>query len=505
MKLTFAICVCLGVVYAGGFHAQADEPASVPEVVVQAAPATEPATVASQPAPATGQVAAAGESSDEIVIEYIEADIQNVLRTLAAKAGVNLILGDEVTGKVTVHLEAVGYEEAMRLIAESKSYAYVKTKNVVKVKSKELLEAEPVEVRVHTLNYAKADGLKKVLDPLLTKQGRIQVDVRTNTLVLFDTPSNLTKLISLTQALDTQTPQVMIEAKFIETTKNPKKDLGINWSGTLLNHSLSAKGSQPDPADPTGATTVPGFSLVKSLAGGPWMPATALLNAGDASVVFSYLNADKDSELLANPRIVTTDNGKARISISRQFPIPQFSFSEQNAAFQITGFQYKDIGIILNVTPRINKDEYITLEVTPEASSQDGSTRLTSGGGANQEGNSVEIPIISTRIAETTVLIKSGHTLAIGGLMQQDVDATYTKVPLMGDIPLLGTFFRSKSLTKTKKDLLIFLTPKIILPELPATGYEQFYGGMPKEEIYTNDKWMPGDNAKPRDLFKTGM
>jgi type IV pilus assembly protein PilQ len=451
---------------------------------------------------AAGAPAAPAAAEAVLEISYIDADIQNVLRSLAAKAGINLILGDEVTGKVTVNLTGVSYEDAMKLIAESKNYAYVKSANVVKIKSKELLEAEPVEVRVHTLNYAKADDIKKTLEPLLTKQGRIQVDTRSNTLVFFDTPSNLIKLISLTQSLDTQTPQVMIEAKFVETSKNPRKDLGINWSGTLLNHQLSARGNQIDPV--TGET-VPGFSLIKDLAGGPWTPATAILNAGDASVVFSYLNADKDTELLANPRVVTTDNGKARISIARQFPIPQFQFSEQSASLQINGFAYKDIGIILNVTPRINKDEYITLEVMPEASNQDGTTRLQSGGGAGGQGNAVDIPIISTRVAETTVLIKSGHTLAIGGLMQQDVEDSYTKVPLLGDIPGLGAFFRSKSLNKTKRDLLIFLTPKIIFGDKPDTGYEKYYSGLPAQEVYSNDKWMPHDNAKAKPLLKFGM
>lgn len=412
-------------------------------------------------------------SPETIVIEYIEADIQNVLRTLASKAGINMILGDEVAGKVTVHLENVSYEDAMQLIVESKGYAYVKDKKIVKVKSKESLEAEPVEISVRTLNYAKADDVKKSIDPVLTRQGKIQVDVRSNTLIISDAPSNLAKIMPIIDLLDTQTPQVMIEAKFVETTKNPKKDLGINWSQTLLHHELSAGD----------------FSLTKDLSGGPWIPSTVLLDAGEARVVFSYLNSDTDTELLANPRIVTTDNGKAKISISTQYPIPQFSFSEQTGSFQVQGFEYKDIGIILNVTPRINKNEFVTLEVSPEASSSSENATL----------QQVEIPIINTRTATTTVLIKSGNTLAIGGLMRQDVSDSYTKVPVFGDIPGIGAFFRSKSLNKVKRDLLIFLTPTIVGPEA-QTGYEKFYGGMPEQEVYTNDKWMPHDNAKPRPL-----
>jgi type IV pilus assembly protein PilQ len=432
--------------------------------------------VFSQPVTATVTPTASPVAEGLVEISYVEADVQNVLRTLAAKADINLILGEEVTGKVTVNLKGVSYEEAMQLIAESKGYTYVKDHNVAKIRSRESVDTEPVELRVYTLSYAKAEDVKKTLDPVLSRQGKIQIDVRSNTLILSDTPSSLTKLIPLIQAVDMQTPQVMIEAKFVETTKNPKKDLGINWSGTLLNHQLSAGP----------------FNISKNLAGGAWIPSTALLDAGDASVVFSFLSQDTDTELLANPRVVTTDNGRARISIATQFPIPNFSFSEQTASLQINGFTYKDIGIILNVLPRINKDDFVTLEVSPEASSSTENATLQSGGGS-----AVQIPIINTRTATTTVLIKSGNTLAIGGLMREDVSDKFSKVPLMGDVPLIGPFFRSKSLDKTKRDLLIFLTPTIVRPE-SQTGYEKYVDGFPSKEVYTNDKWMPKDNAKPK-------
>ncbi|NQU11051.1 hypothetical protein HQ590_09695 [bacterium] len=457
--------------------ATAEQPATEP--VVEPEPAAEEATpAAATPAPAVMEESVEDDEflDDQLIIEYVEADIQNVLRTLASRAGLNLILGDEVTGNVTVHLEGVDYEEAMRLIVESKGYAFVKDKTIIKVKSKESLDLEPVELRVVTLNYAKADDVKKAMDSVLTARGKVQVDVRSNTLIISDTPSNLVRIMPLLEALDLQTPQVMIEAKFVETTRNPKKDLGINWTDTLLNHEFSAGP----------------FSLSKDLAGGAWDPSTAVFDAGSAKILFSFMSRDTQTELLANPRIVTTDNGKARISIATQYPIPSFSFSEQTASLQVSGFDYKDIGIILSVTPRINKNEFITLEVTPEASSSSESATLQSGGGS-----SVEIPIINTRTATTTVLIKSGHTLAIGGLMRVDVEERYTKVPIMGDLPGIGPFFRSKSLSKIKRDLLIFLTPTIVGPE-GKTGYEAQYDGIQQDEVFTNDKWMPNDGARAR-------
>ena len=508
------ICLCgalLGTIaYAGG-----PVPSNAIQVVTAPVAVAVPTNVVVTP-PATATVTTAPQPlvDEPIEIGYIEADIQNVLRTLAAKAGVNLILGDEVTGKVTVNLKGISYEQAMQLIAESKGYAYVNDNNVVKIKSRESLDVEPIELRVYTLAYAKAEDVKKTLDPVLTKQGKIVVDPRSNTLVLSDTPSCLSKLMPLIKALDTETPQVLIEAKFIETIKNPQKNLGIDWSGTLLGHQLSAAGFVPAPGtsgtqptsfatDPTGTGlsgngNLTGFTMIKSLNGGGWSAPYALLNPGNAAIVFNYLSQDTDSQLLANPRVVATDNVKTKISIAEQYPIPNFAFSEQTASLQISGFDYKDIGIILTVTPRVNRNDYVTLDVQPEASSSTQNATLQSGGG-----NSVSIPIINTRTAQTTVLIKSGNTLAIGGLMRIDVSDNYSKVPLMGDAPLLGPLFRSKSLSKTKTDLLIFLTPTIVHPD-QQTGYEKYAHGLPNEQVFTNDKWMPKDNAEPRSLFGLG-
>jgi len=478
--------------------------APVRQLVASAAPEQPaPAAVATPAVSAPDPTNAAASAPEPIVIDYSEADIQSVLRTLAAKAGVNLILGDEVMGKVTVHLENVTYEEAMQLIAESKGFAYIKDNNVVRVKSRESIEVEPVEMRLLTLHYAKADDLKKTVDPVLSKQGKMEVDERSNTLIISDTPSNLAKLIPLLQSLDTQTQQVMIEARFVETTKNPTKDLGINWANTLLDHSVTlgsppaTTGSGGSSSGSSGGPVASDFSFSKGLRpGSTWLPTTAFLDVGQANAVFSYLSQDTDSQLLANPRIVTTDNGKAKISIATQFPIPQFAFSEQTGTFQISGFDYKDIGIILTVTPRVNQNDYVTLDVTPEASSSTQNATLNSG-----TGNSVQIPIIDTRTATTTVLIKSGHTLAIGGLMRIDTSDVYSKVPLMGDLPGLGALFRSKSLSKTKRDLIIFLTPTIVGPE-SRTGYEKYANGLPNEQVYTDDTWLPHDNAKPQSIWR---
>ena len=497
------ISLCLVALLSAGTVVRAEDnapPKPAPAVVVEK-------TVAEKPAAAPAATVVVEEPAGPLVIDYNEAEMQTVLRTLSARAKLNLVLSDEVTGKVTVHLEGVTFEEAMRLIAESKGFAFVKDKNVVRIRTKESIEAEPLEVRTVVLNYSRAEELKKTLDGMLPARGKIQVDTRMNALVISDTPTSQLKLIPLVTTLDSQTSQVMIEAKFIETLKNPHKDLGVNWAGTLVNHSVSfgAPSSSSSGGGGASASTTPGATLpvqfikAASTKASPWMY-SAMLDVGSAQATFSFLSQDTSSELLANPRVVTTDGTKAKLNITQQYPLPQFQYSEQTASMQINGFSYKDIGILLNVTPRINKDGFITLDVNPQVSSSTAVKKFQTGT------STFDIPIIETREATTTVLIKSGNTLAIGGLMRTDASDTYTKVPLMGDIPGLGALFRSKSLDKLKRNLLIFLTPTIVTADaktgIASTGYEQYSNGVPNEEVYVNDKWLPKDNAHPRKIFK---
>jgi type IV pilus assembly protein PilQ len=482
---------CLFAQEATNSTAPATMEAPAPVVATPQVTAPEPVVAPATTNQSAAAIAAVPLGDGEVEISYNSAELPVVVRTLAGKAGLNLLIGEEVTGKVTVSLKGVSYEDAIRLIVESKGYAFIKDKTVIKVKSRDSLEAEPVQVQVFTLNYAKAEDVHKSLESTLTKQGKMQVDLRSNMLIVTDTPSNLSKIGSIIQTLDAQTPQVMIEAKFVETTKNPRKDLGLNWGQTLLKHELTAGSSKITSADK--GQPVSGFQWAQSAPYGVLSPTLALLDAGTFKVLVSYLSQDTDTELLASPRVVTTDNGKAKIAISTQVPIPNFAYSEAKAAFIVQGFSYKDIGIILNVVPHINKNEFITLEVAPETSD------FNPKKDANFQG--ISIPAVDTRSAQTTVLIKSGNTLAIGGLTRTATADEYTKVPLLGDIPGVGALFRSKSLSKERRDLLIFVTPTIIGPD-GQTGYESFVDGFPKEELYTNDKWLPKDNAKQRGLFQ---
>jgi type II secretory pathway component GspD/PulD (secretin) len=308
----------------------------------------------------------------------------------------------------------------------------------------------------------------------------------------------------------------MIEARLVEVTANPRQSYGINWGGVLggSNNAQTIKFAGSQPAGPStttinpvtgGVTTVPGtppaftyddatgklqgkdffFDKALNALGGQF----AILSAPQLSVTMRALNEDSDAEFLANPRVVTADNMQAKIEIIRSQPVPQLNFNEQTATAIFGGFQDKKFGNTLIVKPSVNKDNFITLAVKPEISNKVGDQPFTFAGAT------VTSPVIDTRSLDSNVLIKSGDTLAIGGLLQDEVTKARTKVPILGDIPILGYFFQEKLNARVKRNLLVFVTPTII-DQHYGTGLEDQVSGLRHtgEEYADPNGWR--NNAK---------
>src|SRR5205085_11013146 len=191
----------------------------------------------------------------------------------------------------------------------------------------------------------------------------------------------------------------------------------------------------------------------------------AILSVPQFSATLRLLNEDSDAEFLANPRVVTADNQQAKIEIIRNQPVPQLNFNEQTATAVFGGFLDKKFGNTLIVRPSVNKDDFITLSVKPEISNKVADATFVFAGAT------VASPIIDTRTLDSNVLIKSGDTLAIGGLLQDEVTKGRNKVPIMGDIPVLGYLFQEHLNARTKRNLLVFVTPTI-LEQRYGTGLE---------------------------------
>jgi len=193
---------------------------------------------------------------------------------------------------------------------------------------------------------------------------------------------------------------------------------------------------------------------------------TAVFSATQFSVVLSALQQLNDVELVSNPTVVTLNNTEAQINVGSEYPIPNYTYNAERGTFEVSGFEYRPIGIILKVTPQVNAQGFIKLRIEPEVSSQNGTTSFGGAGGA-------EIPIIATRKAVTQVSLQDGYTMGIGGLVETNKINSKTKVPLLGSIPGLGRLFRSDSVNEEKRNLLIFITAKTISAE-----------GAPPEEIF---------------------
>jgi type IV pilus secretin PilQ/predicted competence protein len=454
--------------------------------------------------------------------------IDLVLRTLARQAKMNIVVSDKVAqsgGTVNMRIEGKSPREAIEIIVESKGLVMDQGKNdVYFIKTPEEKAKEPTESGSFTLSYATAEKVVPLLKTQLQSGVEPQVDVRTNTVFFRENRSNMEKIQLFLNSIDRPTQQVMIEARLVEVTANPQQSYGINWGGvvgsasspqtfryggstagtsvvqqaqnvsTTVSNGVTTQTTTPIlnalglPVTGVIPSTVP--QAMVNTTSGTLAPQDFLLNGatkggfGDAiagqfailslpsmSATLRLLNEDADTQFLAHPRVVTSNNMKATIKILREQPVPQLNFNEQTAQAVFSGFQTKEFGNTLTVTPSINKDDFITMSVQPEISNKVADATFTFSGAT------VTSPIIDKRTLDSNVLIKSGDTLAIGGLLQDEQTKTTTKVPILGDIPIIGYAFQERLNSRTKRNLLVFVTPTIIKQGY-GTGLEDQVTGL---------------------------
>jgi type IV pilus secretin PilQ/predicted competence protein len=435
------------------------------------------------------------------VREFQGDDVGAVLRLLARQAKINMVVSEAITGTVTMRLEDVTALQAVAIIVKAKGLFLDKVDNVYYIKTGAERTAEPTESDSYQFSYARAKETAPLIAAQLSSKDAPQVDERTNTIFFRETRANMDNIRKLLTQIDKPTKQVMIEARLVEVTANPKQSFGINWAG-VVGGSSSAKtvsygqvipqsfqGANP-PAVPTSDLGL-GNNQNNNVLGNLSHLATsyAILTVPQMSLTLRALNEDADAEFLANPRVVTADNQQAKIEIIRAQPVPELNFNEQTATAVFGGFKDKKFGNTLVVKPSVNKDNFITLSVKPEISNKIGDSVFSFAGAT------VTSPIIDTRSLDSNVLIKSGDTLAIGGLLQDEVNKSRSKVPVLGDIPVLGYFFQERLNARTKRNLLVFVTPTII-DQHYGTGLEDQVSGLHHtgEEYADPNGWR--NNAK---------
>jgi len=403
------------------------------------------------------------ESNDGMVsLDFRDADIRNVLQILAFKSGVNIVASPEVSGIITIQLKDVPWQQALEVILQTYGYAYERKGNIIVATTVEnlkkqredamlLAEQEPLVTETFTLNFGKASAIIESVEKMVSERGSIDFDERTNTIIVTDTPKKVELVAGVIDKLDTTTPQVLIEGKIVETTFSNSENLGIDWITKVTANGAQRPLTWPFTQSSSNKYVQDDF---QGIADSNFSYGT--LNFTQVQAVFEALRSRSDTNILSNPRIVTLDNRPAQIVVGSQYPIPSYTYNEEQAALQVSGWEYKDIGIIFDVTPHVNSAGFITLDIEPKITAILDFVTV----------ENTSLPRLSNESAKTSVMIKDGETLVIGGLIKDQITDTIKKTPILGDVPLIGLAFTKKEKTVTKTDLLIFMTPHIVTPDI---------------------------------------
>ena len=434
-------------------------------------------------------------TEETISVDFPDEDVRTILRNVADLFELNLVIPDTLQGRTSIKLRNITWRQAFEVVLEPIGFTYVEDRNIIRVKSLEDLSTEPVDTRVFVANYARAEDLQGSISPLIDPAagGGIQVDVRSNALVITERPSRMNKIQEIIERLDKATDQVMIESKFIEVRRTDGKDLGVDWSslggesggvGVGISEAISAVTDEGTGFFAEKAQEALGFpSTAKDSANTITRNAldTAVFSSTSFGFVLKALESANDTKLISNPTVVTMDNEKAIIKISREFPQPDFTFNTETGQREFNGLgEPIDVGITLEVTPSVNAAGFINLDIFPEVSSTSEDRII----------ENTAFPIRDVRTARTRITIKDGYTLALGGLVSSEMSKGQNSVPLLGSLPGIGKIFSSETESKTETNLIIFITAKTLNPD--GTNYKDTVDPRVLEQMEIIPSEVPG-------------
>jgi len=478
--LTFIGCTLFSGISLYADESPASQPAAAPSATID-----ETASIQATEAVTT--------APGNVTVDFKDADIQNVLRILAFKSGVNIVAGKDVQGLVTIRLVDVPWEKALDTILKTYGYGYDRQDNVIRVASIDNMNRQELGTEVFTLDYSKASEVEKSVKEMLTDRGKIRADARSNTLIVTDSPGNLQSIRTIVQRLDSATPQVLIETKIIELSDDAAERLGVKWNvnASLIGSkrpitapfpavhrtSLSqffpyGRGTTTTAVESAGGTTntLEAEDFPKGKDGGTIQPTFPVADKDEFTfgaidfsqfqVMLEMIKNDKGTRILSEPHIVVLNNQEAKILVGEIIAIPTFERNPSTGRMEITGYTDRDLGVRLAVSPQINSEKEIVVTMHPEITTLLGYDKLT---------DDISAPRYSTREAMTNVRIKSGQTIAIGGLVKEDISDEVWKVPFLGDLPLLDKLFTHQAKIVKKTDLLFFMTVTVLKDQVPTS------------------------------------
>lgn len=424
-------------------------------------------------------------------LNVTNGDVRDVLSSLASLGGADIVLEDAVSGNITLRLNDVEFADALELITRANGLVYEVHDNIIVIGTQKSIKKGFSSMHVFHIKFADPDILCNAVTLSLGEEGfasemqnikngtsskekeakqkdnvgsnRLLVDRATNSLLLYGTNTEAEAARKLIEKLDVPTKQVSLEAKVIAIQKDAAKKLGIEWEWSKLpqspeytttyesvRHSVrKADGSYTVMTEDVPKTTVTRF-----LKNGESVPGIISFGHGPDGHPFEFyyaatLNAlitDGKASILARPNITTLQGREAVINIGGEVPIPTISTTNSTVT---TSVVYRESGIILKYIPRVNTDGYITATVHTEVSSP-------------LYVEEVKAYRFQKRSADTTVRLRDGETMVIGGLIGSEESRNFSKIPFLGDLPIIGQFFRNEKTSKSESEIMIFLTAKVV-------------------------------------------
>ena len=425
-------------------------------------------------------------TGERLTLQFQDMDLKAILHTLGDFAGINIVISDDVQGSMALNLVNVPWDQALDIILKSKGLDKRQDGNVmmapaevIAAREQQELEANkqqeelaPLRTELMQVNYAKATEVAALLksggsgeEPtigILSERGAVSVDVRTNTLIVKDVSSKLEDVRRLVEQLDIPVEQVLIEARIVTATDGFTRDLGARFgiSDAMNSGEVGVSGTVQDAGRINGSVSgsrnqTNGFNVnlpVSSAAGSLGLSFARLAEGLIIDMELSALEAENRGEVVASPKVITANQKEAFIKAGEEIPYLQGGSSGAS------NIQFKEAVLELKVTPQITPDGRVFLDLSISQDTRGEEVVFTTADGQAVGG----APAINTQEIGTQILVDNGETIVLGGIFQHRVTLDETKVPLLGDIPLLGWLFRNTSRENAKEELLIFVTPKII-------------------------------------------
>jgi type IV pilus assembly protein PilQ len=414
-----------------------------------------------------------------ISMDFEDTDLRSVLRVFSETSGLNIIIDPAVQGRVNMVLNEVPWDQAMETILRANQLTYMVDGTIVRIlplsvyKQEQEQQAEiskakalagELHVQTFALSYAKADALKPLLtSSALSTRGEVQTDVRTNTLIVKDLPDRLQQAAALISTLDKPEPQVEVEARIVQTTRDFARAIGVQWgfngranqqigntTGLAFpnNGSIGGRVGTQGPVDPNNTGTSNNVGTAVNLAAPGAVNAVGLAlgsinGAFNLDVALTALENTGKGRILSTPRLTTQNNQTAEVAQGVQIPI-------QTVANNTVAVSFKDATLKLQVTPQITTANTVIMNITLENATPDFSRQVNG------------IPPIDTQRALTTVQVNDGATTVIGGIFTSREDVTNDRTPVLHRVPILKWLFQRNTLTDSSRELLIFITPRIL-------------------------------------------